>query len=72
MARKLFDKEQPRKCEYCLYGRPSETSQDVYCEKRGVVKKNDLCRKYRYDALKRTPNVQKITGDFTPEDFSIN
>jgi len=69
---KLFDKELSRRCEYCEYGLKSpESGEEILCVNKGVVKPDYVCRKYKYDPMKRTPKRQKIDTDFTPDDFKI-
>ena len=71
MARSLLNKNISPACEYCIHGRPSEYTDEVFCPKRGVTKKNDACRKYKYDVLKRTPRRITPAGEFKPEDFEL-
>ena len=71
MSKSLISKKIVRQCAYCVHGHPSEFSQDVFCIKHGIVQKNDSCRKFKYDILKRTPLHQSIRKEFTAEDFSI-
>lgn len=71
MAKPFFNKEIPPACEYCIHGRQSEYSDEIFCAKRGVVEKRDSCRKYRYDVLKRTPQKPLAAGEFKPEDFEL-
>lgn len=62
---KLFSKDIPPKCEYCLYGVKSREGNKILCEKRGVVEMNYSCSKYVYSPLKRIPVKQlNIHGAF--------
>ena len=71
MGNKVFNKELPKRCEYCVYGKKSEFTNEVLCIKRGVVDASDSCRKYKYDPLKRTPQRAKMSDNYSPQDFSI-
>lgn len=68
---KLFDKDMKKSCAYCVHGKKSEYSDDVFCIKRGVTTADDYCRKYKYDPLKRTPDTEAIDKDYKAEDFSL-
>ncbi len=68
--KKMFDKTLPKKCEYCLFASPLGEG-DLLCKKRGIVRLDDLCRKYKYDPLKREPKKQLISDNYSPEDFII-
>ena len=53
------DETVERVCAFCEYAISLPTSDgeenDVICEKRGVVRADYVCGKFRYDLLKRTP-----------------
>ncbi len=48
-----------RFCAYCEFALPLPTADgeesDMICEKRGVVRADHVCGKFRYDLLKRAP-----------------
>ncbi|MBE6767197.1 MAG: hypothetical protein E7550_06390 [Ruminococcaceae bacterium] len=71
MKAKLFKKDIPRRCEYCLFSREFDSTTEVLCSKRGVTAKGDSCRKYRYDVTKRIPQKTVLAGDYKSEDFII-
>lgn len=72
MKKKAFsDKNYPPKCEYCLYGRIAPDGTTVLCEKKGIVDKDDRCRGYKYDALKRTPMKAPEISTADPADFEL-
>ncbi|MBO4734730.1 MAG: hypothetical protein J5662_09660 [Clostridia bacterium] len=71
MSGKLFNKDIKKSCAWCIHGKKSEYTDDVYCIKRGVTSGENCCRKYKYDPLKRTPDTKSIDKDFKPEDFSL-
>ena len=69
--KKMFDKNVIKKCEYCLFGTAIGDDGEIICKKRGVVYKDDLCRKYKYDPLKREPKKQTLSDNYSPEDFKL-
>lgn len=71
MSKNLFDKNLPKKCEYCRHSYPLGDDGDMVCEKRGMVRFDDFCRKYKYDPLKREPRRQKISDNYSAEDFVL-
>ena len=71
MKAKLFKKDIPRLCRHCLHSREFDSATEVICAKRGIVEKNDCCRKYRYDVTKRVPQKTVLASDYKPEDFII-
>ncbi|MBQ9747522.1 MAG: hypothetical protein IJV98_01945 [Clostridia bacterium] len=54
------DEAVERVCAYCEFALPLPTADgedsDMICEKRGVVRADHVCGKFRYDLLKRTPS----------------
>lgn len=72
MSNKVFSKQLPRHCEYCVHGMASEFSDEILCLKKGITHSTDSCRKYKYDPLKRQPKRQTVGDNYSPEDFSIN
>lgn len=71
MPKKVFNKKQEKRCEYCVFGRRSEFSSEVMCRKKGITDAKDFCRKYKYDPLKREPERIRILNDFNAENFKI-
>lgn len=71
MGNKIFNKKLPKRCEYCIHGTKSQFTNEVLCLKKGIMDANDMCRKYKYDPLKRTPQLQKPFDNYTAEDFKI-
>ena len=68
--KKMFDKTIIKKCEHCLFGNDLGDG-EIICIKRGIVNKNGLCRKYKYDPLKREPQKQLFSDNYSPDDFKI-
>ena len=60
-----------RFCAFCEYGEPAPDDGSgeelVLCSKRGLVKADGVCRKFKYDLIKKSvrrnensPEVEKI------------
>ena len=71
MNEDFFRTDQKKCCGLCATGRESSDGKLVFCEKKGVVDRNDYCRRYKYDPLKRVPERIKISDNYNPEDFSL-
>ena len=71
MAKSPFNKKLDKHCEYCVYGANLNYDNQIICKKRGVTDKQDKCRSYKYDPLKRLPKQVKIDKDYTAEDFKL-
>lgn len=71
MPKKVFNKKLEPHCEYCVFGKRSEFSNEVICKKRGITDIKDSCRRYKYDPLKREPQRVKISDNYNPEDFTV-
>ena len=71
MAKSAFNKKLEKHCEYCVYGSKLNFDDQIICKKRGVTDKNDKCRSYKYDPLKRVPTKFKIANDFNENDFKL-
>lgn len=68
----IFSKEITPVCAYCEFGRQIATTDDVICSKKGIVKADGSCRKFRYTPLKRIPpKKQAPQTEFTKEDFEF-
>ena len=67
----FFNKNLPRACKYCVYGKDSVISGEVLCSRHGVTLPGDSCGHYRYGPLRREPQRAKIAGNYKPEDFSL-
>ena len=71
MSVKLFNEDVEKTCLWCIYGKKSEYTSEVFCKKYGVVTGGEVCRKYKYDPLKRTPDTPKIDTEYDPENFIL-
>lgn len=66
-----FNKKTRKSCAWCLFGTKSDFSDEIFCKKRGVVGTDNVCCKYRYDVLKRTPEEPHISKNYTADDFKL-
>ena len=69
--KKHFRKSIPHRCEYCENGRAIDGGAEVFCRKKGLMEPDDNCRSFKYDPLKRTPQVQDFGRDYKAEDFKL-
>ena len=72
MGNKFFNKKENRRCSCCKFAVISDYMDNCFCKKKGIVDKNDYCHKFKYDVLKRVPDVITPKSDFNKEDFSID
>ena len=68
----LFRKKQIRSCSYCISG-TRLNDDEVLCIKKGVVRVDRACRKFKYDPCKRTPLKRKVSNfsQYDNEDFTL-
>jgi len=68
----LFDKKIEPSCAYCEFG-VQIGEDEIICEKKGVMKVADSCRKFSYDPLRRNPSkpVSLDTSNLSEEDFKL-
>lgn len=71
MPKSVFNKKIPHSCEYCVYGTELEFEKEILCKKHGVTELRDSCRSYKYDPLKRKPQMPQISENYKPEDFKL-
>lgn len=68
---KYFDKTVMPACKYCEHCREINGGTEFFCVKCGFVDGNDQCRSYKYDILKREPDVVSVPRNHKKEDFMI-
>ncbi len=68
VKKKEKDEEMQHLCAFCEFATPLPTADgeddDMICEKRGVVRADFSCKKFRYDLLKRDPKEKPGLGSF--------
>ena len=70
LSDKGFNKKLSHACKYCLHAY-SCTDTEILCKHKGVVGLNDCCRKYKYDPLKREPQIQSKDISWSAKDFDL-
>ena len=68
----LFRKKIPSSCQYCTHGVRLDDDQ-IVCTKKGLLREDCACRRFRYDPLKRIPPRKKAVdfSKYDQEDFSL-
>ena len=69
--KKIFGGNISPKCIYCETGIKTKDGKEVLCRRMGVMQPDSFCKKFRYDPLKRQPDVLKMQFGFKEEDFSL-
>ena len=68
VKKKEKDENIERFCAFCEFANSLPTADgaddDMICEKKGVVRADHVCRKFRYDLLKRAPKDKPRLGEF--------
>ena len=68
----IFSKEIVPMCIYCEHGRKIMATDDIICAKKGIVRPDYCCRKFKYTPLNRIPPAKNAhQGSFTKEDFDF-
>lgn len=71
MKSKIYGNDISPKCEYCEFGEAVKGGEEILCVKKGVMRPDFFCKKFKYSPLKRTPKTLKVSSDFSAEDFSL-
>ena len=68
----IFSKDIVPMCIYCENGRRIMATDDIICTKKGIVKPDFCCKKFKYTPINRIP-PKKIEEQsrFTKEDFDF-
>lgn len=68
----LFRKKMERSCLYCRYSTKLDEG-TMLCAKKGIVRLEDDCRKFRYDPFKRVPPKPRALDfqKYDEDDFSL-
>lgn len=64
-----FGKNIPPSCKYCEFG--ESRTDGIFCEKKNQIVEDKKCMRYRYDPLKRIPDIPPELPDYSEEDFKI-
>lgn len=72
MKNKFYNDDNEKICALCEYGRLSPDNASVLCIKRGVMKLDSTCRKFKYDPFKREPkHANSSLMQFDPKEFEL-
>ncbi|MHB1151808.1 MAG: hypothetical protein ACYCWE_05730 [Eubacteriales bacterium] len=63
--------EMPRVCAFCDKSVLLKDRDTVLCSRLGVVSCDHVCRRFRYDPLKRVPNVPPPVVGLSPDDLLV-
>ncbi len=69
MAKYLFDKKITPACKYCYYCKQSDGG--LKCDKKGEVKPDDKCMRFKYDPTMREPELPVLPREYSQEDFKL-
>jgi len=67
---KLFKNKIEPSCSYCKFGR-ADSSEKVFCQKKGIKSLDESCKSFKYDPLKRVPNKIILNSEYSKKDFEI-
>ena len=68
----LFRKKIPHSCAYCIHATRLNENESL-CVKRGIVRVDKACLKFRYDPCKRIPLKMKTSNfsKYDNDDFTL-
>ena len=68
----LFRKKLPRSCTYCIHS-TRLNNDEVLCIRKGIVRVDRNCSKFKYDPCKRIPLKPKASNfaKYDKEDFTL-
>ena len=72
MRKKVIGRNVEPRCKYCHYGTPTADGESVVCPKKGVLDKDESCKKFRYNPLKRAPRQDPEVLSFSESDFTLD
>lgn len=69
----LWEESELKICRYCAFAKRIPATEEVLCEKKNVIQSEDnICKKYKYDILKKELRRRKATTKkFDKDDFAI-
>lgn len=69
LSKGVYNKNIERCCGHCANAQISAALKLVFCKFKGPVSEGDVCRKFAYDPLKRTPKAIAPLPEFSEDDF---
>lgn len=68
----IFSKDIIPMCLYCEHGTKIIATDDIICQRKGIVKPDFSCKKFKYNPINRIPPKKTIvSNDFSKEDFEF-
>lgn len=68
----VFSKDITPMCLYCEHGKKIMATDDIICQKKGIVKPDYCCKKFKYTPINRIPPKKiAISNVYTKEDFEF-
>ena len=68
----IFSKDVEPMCLYCEHGKRIIATDDIICPKKGIVKPDNSCKKFKYTPLNRIPPKKaNMNSEYTKEDFEF-
>lgn len=71
MKKTLYNSDISPKCKYCKVGIPTSDGNEILCKRMGVMQAESYCKKFKYDPLKRKPQIASLLSDFSEDDFKL-
>ena len=71
MSKSVYNKNIEPKCELCVHAVTAADGSAILCPKKGIREFNDVCRRFRYDPLKRIPARPAERVTFSDLDFKL-
>lgn len=68
---KFYNKTISPACKYCVHSNILAYSDDTICKYKGVTESDFSCKNYKYDPLKRIPNLPKSQNNYSKSDFEL-
>lgn len=67
----LFGNRIQEACIYCEYSYPAGSDDALLCFKKGIVRMDYSCAKFKYDPLMRIPHRPLELDSFQMNDFTL-
>lgn len=69
---KVFDSLDYALCENCLKAKSIDSNGLVLCEKYGLIKRENVCKRFELDLLKVNPKkLRSFKSSLTEDDFKL-
>ena len=71
MKKLVFRKKNEKYCSHCVHATCLEYTGEIFCAKKGFVNEFGSCIRYKYDPLKRKPQQQAVSRQYSADDFKL-